>query len=286
MKGMSIVVMSSLCMLPLCSCDSRQSSNDSSKAAKKLTLNLGKGVTIKLALIPAGKFMMGTPAGEKDRRNDEGPQREVTISKPFYMGIYEVTQEQYEQVMGTNPSKYKGKQNPVLDVSWSDALEFCRKLSQNTGKTVRLPTEAEWEHACRAGTKTRFSFGDDAVDLHNYGNYCDKSNTAHCAWQDKAHNDGHDKEAPVGSFKPNAFGLYDMHGNAWEWCADWYDGKYYANANNRDPAGPDSGTQRVLRGGGCNDDPRNCRSACRGRYFPDFRGLFQGFRVVVVPGVD
>ncbi|MEI7836387.1 MAG: formylglycine-generating enzyme family protein, partial [Planctomycetota bacterium] len=162
------------------------------------TLDIGSGGMMELVLIPAGTFTMGSPDGENGRRPDEGPQREVTISKAFHMGVYEVTQEQYEAVMGKNPSEFKGAKNPVECVSWDDAVEFCKKLSAKTGKTVRLPTEAEWEYACRAGTKTGFSFGDDYADLHKYGNYCDESNTNGLEWQDKEHNDGHDKTAPVG----------------------------------------------------------------------------------------
>jgi len=196
------------------------------------------------------------------------------------MGVYEVTQEQYEQVIGKNPSIFKGAKNPVENVSWDDAVEFCKKLSQKTGKTVSLPTEARWEYACRAGTKTRFGFGDKDEDLCKYGNYCDKSNTPGRPWQDKDHNDGFDKTAPVGSLKPNDWGLYDMHGNVWEWCSDWY-ADSYANAKNVDPAGPDSGSLRVLRAGGWDADPQSCRSA--GRYWdsPVHRYGFVGFRVAV-----
>jgi formylglycine-generating enzyme required for sulfatase activity len=121
-----------------------------------LTLSLGGEVTMKLTLMPPGTFLMGSPEGEKDRREDEGPQHEVTITKPFYMGVYPVTQEQYQAVMGKNPSYFKGARNPVETVSWHNAVEFCKKLSRKTGKTVRLPTEAQWEYACRAGSTTRF----------------------------------------------------------------------------------------------------------------------------------
>jgi formylglycine-generating enzyme required for sulfatase activity len=200
------------------------------------------------------------------------------------MGVYEVTQEQYKAIMDKNPSNFKGAKNPVEWVSWDDAVEFCKKLSAKTGKTVRLPTEAEWEYACRAGTKTRFSFGDADADLHKYGNYCDKSNTDGLEWQDKEHNDGHDKTAPVGSYKPNAWGLYDMHGNVWEWCDDWY-ADSYVNAGTRDPQGSASGNLRVLRGGGWYFYPRDCRSAGRFRSDPGDRFVGIGFRVVSVGAV-
>jgi formylglycine-generating enzyme required for sulfatase activity/TolB-like protein len=251
----------------------------------KLTLDLGSGVSMKLALIPAGKFTMGSPDGEKDHQADESPQHEVTISKPFYMGVCEVTQEQYEQIIGKNPSTFKGAKNPVEMVSWEDAVEFCKKLSAKTGKTVSLPTEAQWEYACRAGSKTRFGFGDKDEDLFKYGNYCDKSNTNGFQWQDKDHNDGFDKTAPVGSLKPNDWGLYDMHGNVWEWCSDWY-ADSYANAKSVDPAGPDSGSGRVLRGGGWPSGPLYCRSAFRDWDPPVSRHYNFGFRVVVLSGVD
>ena len=229
-------------------------------AAKEI--DLGGGVTMKLALIPAGKFMMGSPSGEANRSGEE-PQHEVTISKPFYMGVTEVTQAQYEAVMGTNPSNFKGATNPVETVSWNDAAEFCKKLSEKTGKTLRLPTEAEWEYACRAGTKTAFSFGDADTGLGDY------------AWFNG--NNGNTPR-PVGQKKPNPWGLYDMHGNVWEWCADWY-GDYPKGAAT-DPQGPASGTYRVLRGGAWFISPDFCRSAYRFINYPDIRSSI-GFRVVV-----
>ena len=235
-------------------------------SSKTLTLDLGKGVTMKLVLIPAGKFFMGSLPTEKDRREDEGPQREVTISSPFYMGVYEVTQEQYEQIKGKNPSSIKGAKNPVDTISWDEAVDFCKELSRKTGKRVSLPTEAQWEYACRAGSKTRFCFGDADSGLGGYAWY--PSNSA-------------SKTHPVGGKKPNAFGLFDMHGNVWELCSDWYDSGYYANARNVDPAGPDSGAARVLRGGSWGCNPQLCRSASRFRHSPDGRSGDFGFRVAV-----
>ncbi len=234
--------------------------------AKELTLDLGNKVTMKLVQIPAGKFQMGSPETEKDRKKDEGPQHEVTISKPFYMGVYEVTQDQYQAVMGSKPSRFIGSRNPVEQVSWNDAVEFCRKLSQQTGKSVRLPTEAQWEYACRAGTLTRFSFGDSDGSMDSY------------AWYSK--NSG-GQTNPVGQKQPNAWGLYDMHGNVWEWCSDWY-ADSYVNANNVDPQGPGSGTYRVLRGGSWGGNPRGCRSAARDGIVPVLRDRHRlGFRVSV-----
>jgi formylglycine-generating enzyme len=142
-----------------------------------------------------------------------------------------------------------------------------------------LPTEAEWEYACRAGTNSRFSFGNDDGDLYKFGNYCDKSNTDGFDWQDKEHDDGHDKTAPVGSYKPNPWGLYDMHGNVWEWCQDWYG--EYANGDQVNPSGSAQSAGRVLRGGSWFVNPRLCRSSYRTEVGPDSCGYYVGFRVVV-----
>jgi len=245
---------------------------------KELTLDLGGGVTMKLVLIPAGKFMMGSPDSEKGHVNNEGPQHEVTISKPFYMGVTEVTQAQYEAIMGANPSTFKGETNPVENVSCNDATEFCKKLSEKTRQAVRLPTEAEWEYACRAGSKTKFCFGDADEGLGDYAWYhANSGGTTH----------------PVGQKKPNAWGLYDMHGNLWEWCSDWY-AQNYADAKAVDPQGPSSGmiasywawvtsvtpTFRVLRDGSWYCGPDGCRSAARGGGLSPSGGDY-GFRVVV-----
>ena len=242
---------------------------DRTATGRTLTLKLGKGVTMKLVRIPAGKFVMGSPATEKDRKKDEGPQRQVTISEPFYMGITEVTQAQYAAVTGKNPSKFTGAQNPVEQVSWDEAVAFCSKLSQKAGRQVGLPTEAEWEYACRVGSKTRFSFGDSDTKLGHYAWYNGNSGK---------------RTHPVGAKKPNAWGLHDMHGNVWEWCADWY-ADSYANVDARDPKGPVTGSARVLRGGSWYSDPQRCRAANRNWLTPDRRFNNLGFRVVVLSGV-
>jgi len=223
-------------------------------------------IGMKLIHIPAGEFMMGSPSDEKDRQNDEGPQHKVKISKSFYMGVYEVTQKQYKAVMGNNPSNFKGDNLPVENVSWDDTVEFCRKLSQKEGKTYRLPTEAEWEYACRAGTTTRFSFGDSDSGLDGYAWYSNNSGS---------------KTHPVGQKNPNAFGLYDMHGNVWEWCQDWYGRSYYSNSPAVDPQGPDSGKARMLCGGSWGYNPWFCRSASRDWSSPDYRSSNLGFRVAL-----
>ena len=240
-------------------------SKPAAQSAPELLLDLGSNVTMRLLLIPAGKFVMGSPESEKDRFPDEGPPREVAITKPFYLGVHAVTQAQFEQVMGANPSKTKGAQNPADSVLWDDAAEFCKKLSAQTGRTVRLPTEAEWEYACRAGTTNRFSFGEDESRQPDYG------------WSYV--NGGH-KTHPVGQKKANPWGLYDMHGNVWEWCADWYTGSY-ARASQQDPQGPAYGPGHVMRGNCYNYGPADGRSAFRAWGAPGQRCGFFGFRVVV-----
>ncbi len=239
-----------------------------------LTLDIGKGETLKLALIPAGQFQMGSDKGESDER----PVHQVTISKLFYMGLTEVTQAQWKSVMGAEPwaGKTYAKSNgshAASYISWDDATKFCETLSKQTGKKVSLPTEAQWEYACRVGSKTAYSFGDDASKLGEY------------AWYDKnAYDIGEKYPHAVGQKKPNAFGLYDMHGNVWEWCSDWYDAKFYAKAKNVDPENTTEGNARVLRGGSWDSVPVNCRAAGRGGSSTGRRYLIDGFRVVVVSG--
>ena len=206
----------------------------------------------------------------------------------------EVTQAMWESVMGENPSWFStegiGSEEvsgqdtlrfPVEEVSWDDCQSFCRKLSDKLGLTVSLPAEAQWEYAYRAGTTTAYSFGSNESDLWRYGNYCDASNTNDFNWQDKAHNDGHDKTAPVVSYSPNAWSLYDMHGNVWEWCSDWYDSDYYAESPASDPTGPTSGSNRVIRGGSWFNSAWCCRSAYRIYSEPDNRIYALGFRIVL-----
>ncbi|KPK83520.1 MAG: hypothetical protein AMJ81_08075 [Phycisphaerae bacterium SM23_33] len=240
----------------------RQAPRPGSASTQELVLDLGNKIRMKLLLIPPGEFVMGSPEDEKGRSDDEGPQHEVTITNPFYMGIYEVTQEQYQQIMGTNPSDHKGPRNPVEGVLWCEAIEFCQKLSQKVGKTVRLPAEAEWEYACRAGSRTPFNTG-QTIGWH-------QANVEAPPWG---------KTKRVGSFKPNGWGLYDMHGNAWEWCADRY-GRY-ADAKVVNPKGASSGNGRVARGGYYGALLQHCRSASRAPTDPNFRLISIGFRVVV-----
>jgi len=243
---------------------------------KTLTLDLGKGVTMKLVLIPAGTFLMGSPTAEKGRANNEDPQHRVSIGEPFYMGIYEVTQAQWRAVMGNEPWTGRpfvkpGDNNAVNWVSWKDASKFCETLSKKTGKLVVLPTEAQWEYACRAGSKTAYCFGDDPSKLGNYAWYADNT--------DKR---GREYPHAVGRKKPNAFGLYDMHGNVWEWCRDHRHANYKkAPADgtawvDKAPAG-----LRVLRGGAWGYDPKHCRTAHRFAGIPTDRYVHVGFRLVV-----
>ncbi len=225
----------------------------------KITNSIG----MNLAYIPAGTFEMGSPASE-DGRFDNETQHKVTISKKFLMGTTPVTQAQWTAVMGNNPSDFKGDDLPVEQVSYDDAIAFCDKLSQKEGKHYRLPTEAEWEYACRAGTTSSFYTGEGDAALDQAGWYSGNSgNTTH----------------PVGQKKPNAWGLYDMHGNVWQWCSDWYGD--YPQGDATDPQGPDGGTARVLRGGAWYYDPRFCRCAYRDGGAPDYRNGYFGFRIVL-----
>jgi formylglycine-generating enzyme required for sulfatase activity len=222
------------------------------------------GVGIEFKRLPAGTFTMG--AG--DKRGQSSPAHQVTISRPFDIGIYEVTQEQYEAVMGNNPSQHKGEGKPVDSVSWFEAVEFCRRLSARpeekaAGNVYRLPTEAEWEYACRAGTTTAFHFGDDESLLGDYAWYGRNSKyTSH----------------KIGTKKPNAWGLYDMHGSAYEWCQDWYE--VYSPNPVTDPTGPQTGEGRTIRGGGFSNAPEYLPSARRSLVSPASTKQSYGFRVV------
>jgi len=238
------------------------------------TVDLGGGVKLELVLIPAGEFLMGSPGTEDERDGDEGPQHRVRITNPFYIGKHEITQEQWERVMGSNPSHFKGAENPVEQVSWSDCQEFAKKLSAKfDGLTFALPTEAEWEYACRAGTGTPFHTGETiATDQANYGGNYTYGGGRKGVWRKKT--------APVGSFRPNAFGLFDVHGNVWEWCQDWYADNYPAGAQT-DPTGPARGEYRVLRGGSWFSRPRFCRSATRRGVGPSNRRDSRGCRLVL-----
>jgi formylglycine-generating enzyme required for sulfatase activity len=242
--------------------------------AEYFTEDIGNGVTLEMVAIPGGTFMMGYPEIEKERYNNEGPKRSVTVPA-FFMAKYPVTQTQWQAVMGNNPSRFQGLNRPVENVNWNDAVEFCQKLSQKTGKDYRLPSEAEWEYACRAGTTTPFYFGETITpDLANYNGNSTYGNEKEGVFREQT--------TDVDSFPPNAFGLYDMHGNVWEWCQDVWHENY--NGAPTDGSAWESGgdsNQRLLRGGGWDDTPEDCRSACRGRDRPGDRSDGVGFRIAV-----
>jgi eukaryotic-like serine/threonine-protein kinase len=243
--------------------------------AKYFVEDLGNGVTLDMVQIPEGTFTMGSPATEAQRENDEEPQHQVTVPS-FFMSKYEVTQAQYQVIMGNNPSSFKGEKRPVEQVSWDEAVEFCKKLSKKTGRTYRLPSEAEWEYACRAGTTTPFYFGETiTTDLVNYnGNY---------TYVSAPKGQYRQETTEVGKFPPNSFGLYDMCGNVYEWCLDKYhhnyekaptDGSAWMSGNDND--------SRLLRGGSWYYYPRYCRSASRIRFARDSRYDFVSFRLVAL----
>ena len=208
---------------------------------------------MEFVLIPAGAFLMGAVDGESEER----PVHMVQISQPFYLGTYSVTQAQWQSITGENPSRFAGHANrPVEQVSWDDAQRFIQWLQRREpAVTYRLPTEAEWEYACRAGSTTAYSFGDDPQRLKEYAWYSDNSG-----------GQTHD----VGQLQPNAWGLCDMHGNVWEWVQDWYDADYYQHSPTVDPQGPASGSDRVIRGGSWGGGAGDCRSAAH-RYAPPGR---------------
>ena len=261
------------------------------KPGKVEVIDLGKDVKLEMVLIPAGKFKMGFTQKEledckvalqevlkKERNKDldkkdfdlidlivsiQGKQHMVMLTKPFYMGKYEVTQEQWESVTKKNPSETKGPKLPVTNVSWEDCQDFIKKLNVKTKGGYRLPTEAEWEYACKAGTTTAYSFGDKMTPKD--ANYDDSKIG---------------KSMAVGSYKANAFGLYDLHGNVWEWCNDWH-GEYPIEAT--DPKGPAKGIRRVLRGGSSDNGLSNARSSDRYSITPVIGLDSVGFRLVMTP---
>ncbi len=212
---------------------------------------------IEMVKLPGGTFQMGS-----DELDNEKPVHKVTLDA-FWIGKYEVTQKQYREVMGKNPSYHRGSANlPVEQVSWVDAVEFCKAFSEKYNVKARLPSEAEWEYACRAGTSTKYYWGDDENgDFYWYGENSD--GITH----------------PVGQKKPNAFGLYDISGNVMEWCTDWFDGNYYEKSPSKSPKGAPSGSYRVLRGGSFGNVGEYLRSSARYWYDPNRGG--SGFRIVV-----
>ena len=226
--------------------------------AVETTVDLGRGVNLAMILIPQGKFIMGSPLSEPGHKDDE-LQHQVVFSRPYFIGKYEVTQEQWEAVMGDNPSQTKGAKLPVTNISWNDCQNFISKLNAKTESNYRFPTEAEWEFACRSGAKSAYSVGDKITK--NDANYENVKGGA----------------KPVGSYKPNAFGLYDMHGNVWEFCSDWYGA--YSAGKSIDPMGVNNGRDHVLRGGSYFVDGLLLRSSTRDLVAPDFHNVVIGLRL-------
>ncbi len=233
------------------------------------TVKLQKGPSgnIEMVFVKGGTFQMGCTSEQSDCNDDEKPVHTVTVSD-FYMGKYEVTQKQWKEIMGNNPSYFKGDNLPVERVSWNDIQEFLKKLNQKTGMNYRLPTEAEWEYAARGGVKSR-----------GY-KYAGSNDIDEVAWHDG--NSGN-KTHPVGQKKANELGIYDMSGNVWEWCSDWYSSSYYGSSPQNNPQGPSSGLHRVARGGSWYDYARYCRVARRDFSGPGIRYYALGFRLVLVP---
>ncbi|ANV83847.1 hypothetical protein AWQ21_05295 [Picosynechococcus sp. PCC 7003] len=293
--------------------DITQPPNVQKSLPKSFTEDLENGVKLEMLLIPAGTFMMGTPDDEiarckkdsSDGFRPETPQHRVTIPKPFYMGKFLVTQGQWQAVMGKNPSSFKnGDNHPIDSVSWNDCQEFIKKLNKKTKKSYRLPSEAEWEYACRAGTTTAFYFGETIST--DQANYC-----GHYVYGKGRKGVYRQETTEVGSFPANTFGLYDMHGNLWEWCADpwhdtyeekpkeakengcivWSDDPIWMHGDGRgeffvyhsdDSVRWSASNERILRGGSWNNNPSTCRSANRARGKPDHSNRLTGFRVACV----
>jgi len=235
---------------------------------------LTNSIGMRLKRLPAGEFVMGSPESEVGRSDEESPRHQVRITYPFSISIHEVTAKQFSAIMGNEEGTPARSDLPATSISWNDAVEFCNRLTKEPeearhGRMYRLPTEAEWEYACRGGSVTAFSFGDTF----------DKSQ-ANCSGSAKSTNEGGPRK--VGSFPANRLGLFDMHGNVWEWCSDYFDAAFYAQAPKDDPTGPSNGTLRVLRGGGWNANPNLCRSASRDGNEPTTKRSEYGFRVVCV----
>ena len=271
LKHVGTIIFASVLSLLISLVSQEAVARDKSANRRTFTNSIG----MKFVLIPTGSFMMGSPPDEPGRGDDERQHR-VTLTKGFYMGVTEVTQRQWRQIMGNNPSHFQdcGADCPVEFVSWNDCQEFVQRLNQSeVGNRYRLPTEAEWEYACRAGSITGFANGSITqtgcghdANLDVMGWYCGNSGK---------------KPHPVAQRKPNAFGLYDMHGNIWEWCQDWYG--IYPSGHVSNPTGPSSGSCRVLRGGGWHEDVEGCRSAIRVGRSPGSRAGTIGFRLARTP---
>ena len=235
-----------------------------------IVVKFSEEIDLEMIHIPPGEFYMGSPAGAKDRQGDEGPVRKVRISQGFYLGKYEVTQEQWEWIMKENPSVFQGYEDshrrPVERVTWEDCRLFIKRLNALGKGVFRLPTEAEWEYACRAGSTGRFPWGEDP----SYSGLSDH------AW---FYSRSEGTSQPVGRKEPNAWGLYDMHGNVWEWVSDWFGP--YPGQTQTDPTGPESGEKKVIRGGSWFNEPEALRPANRNAHVPQSRQTNTGLRLVL-----
>ncbi|MDO4576260.1 MAG: formylglycine-generating enzyme family protein [Planctomycetia bacterium] len=248
---------------------------ESPKPGDRMTKTI-LGVEFAFRWCPPGTFWMGAPEDDEERWEREG-YHQVTLTQGFWMMENEVTQAQWKAIMEENPSYFQGDDLPVENVTWFACQKFCRRV-QDYGVPLVLPTEAQWEYACRAGTTTTYSFGDTDVEMFRYANYCDRSNTNERPWQDPVHNDGFDKTAPVRSFQPNRWGLYDMHGNVFEWVADYYTPDFAEEET--DPTGPQSSGNGVNRGGAWFSPAASLRAANRAISAHFFRNYGLGFRCV------
>lgn len=226
-------------------------------------------VFLDMVLIPPGTFWMGSPAGEDRSDADEGPQHRVELAQGFWLGVYQVTQAQWQAVMErVDRGRFRGLDRPIEGISWLDGQRFLEAL----GHGARFPTEAEWEYACRGLTTTPFYFGDSLSSSQaNFDGYYPYGTAPVDGWLEMT--------TPVGQYSPNVWGLYDMHGNVWEWCHDWYDADYYQSSPERDPSGPEQGTMKVLRGGSWYSYSWSCRSAGRERAHPVSGSGNYGLRV-------
>jgi formylglycine-generating enzyme required for sulfatase activity len=271
-----------IALIPLASCQASHSSITGENEIDALIKDDG------YVEINPGNFLMGSPAKPvkrgafvDDSEGRERPPHRVLITRPFEMGKCEVTQQQWQAVMGANPSSFKGPTLPVTNVSWNDVQEFIKRLQPLDDKhTYRLPTEAEWEYACRAGSAGNFS-GEDRTEWKKEERESDEyaKNLKTMGWYGA---NALNRPRPVGQLKPNAWGLYDMHGNVREWCQDWYDSNYYKTSPAENPPGPPGGTTKVNRGGGWQTPAFMCRSAARLYDLPTERNSLIGFRLVRV----
>ncbi len=287
MKSHPLFLTAALAICLLAGCGRRATPPDTRAATwwkdlpEHRTLKLPLGRILRLRLIQPGRFTMGSPPDEQGRDDDEGPRRVVTLSQPYYIGVTEITQAQYQAVMGNHPSRFRSPDRPVDSVTWREARSFCRRVSLSTGQTVQLPTEAQWERAARAGSDARFCFGDDETLLPLFAVFRRTESAVVSSRSDPNDPDG--QTAPVASRKANVWGLHDMHGNVFEWTRDWYADRYDANER-LDPTGPSTGPYHVLRGGSFASPAWLARSAYRHRFSADGRyNHLIGFRVVMIP---